>query len=140
MAGDVQACKSPAKHNSTISAAGLIGFGSVASLRMQVSRMTFKIRLGAAQCECAALLLDKRHGLRIAHRFAGVGAMRPREFRREPETHELATDNCFRLHGLKLTWLCRSDKPFALFILASTAGTGSHRGCFPGRATSCKAG
>jgi hypothetical protein len=80
--------------------------------------MTFKIGLGAAQRERPALLLNKSHGLRIAHRFAGVGAVRPREFRREPETHQTAADNCFRLHKLKLACLPKSDKPNgALFRL-----------------------
>src|ERR1035438_4141543 len=76
-----------------------------------VRRKTFSVlRLRATQRECAALLLDQRPGLRVAHRFAGVDAMRPREFRREPETHQLAADNCFRLHDEKLTWFRESDK------------------------------
>jgi len=36
--------------------------------------------------------------------------MRAREFGREPETHEFAADDGFRLHGWKLTWFCPVDK------------------------------
>jgi hypothetical protein len=38
-----------------------------------------------------------------------------REFGRELETHELAADGCFRLHGWKLTWFYPPDKPHLIF-------------------------
>ena len=61
-------------------AAGSVAFGNVASLRTQVSRTTFKVRLGASQREGPTLLFHPSHRFRIGHRAARIGAMRPGKF------------------------------------------------------------
>ena len=89
--------------NSTISAAGFTGEGKVASLRTQVSRTTRKVEFGPPQRQCAALALDELDSFSLRHRLARVGAMRARQFGRQPEANQISADNGFRKHGWKLT-------------------------------------
>ena len=79
-------------------AEALFSAGKVASFRMQASRTTRKVGLGASQRSCAARVFDERNRLGFGHAFPAVLAVRSRQRRGELEPDNLAANDGRRIH------------------------------------------
>src|SRR5436309_3241595 len=103
MAGLAHASIKAPRVSSKINADALFSPGNVASFRMQVSRMTLKIGLGATQCPRAPLGFDERDRLVFSDGLASVFAMRARKRGRELEPDDFPFHYRCRIHGVKLS-------------------------------------
>ena len=103
MAGEAQQSRNPCAHSDTMSAAGLLGLGNVASFRMQVSRMDFKIRFGATECQTSAFGLHKLDRLLVGHVFTGVAFVRLGQCQWEAKLQHLPANYCRCIHGGKVS-------------------------------------
>src|SRR5437667_11593126 len=93
----------PRRVSSKISAEALFSPGNVASFRMQVSRMTLKIRLGAAQCARTPLGFDERDRFLLGHGLGPVFAICASKRGRELEPDYFAFHYGCRIHGSKVS-------------------------------------
>ena len=92
----------------------LTGFGSVASFRTQVSRVTFKVGLGGAKGALASLALDELDRLLLGHGFAAIPSPRLSQPRRQLEPHDPPIHDCFNSHADKIAFPnCVLKKEFA---------------------------
>lgn len=82
----------------------LAGFGSVASFRTQVSRVTFKVGFGGAEGVLASLALDELDRLLFGHCLAAILSPCLRQARRQLQPHDLPIHDCFDSHDVTLTF------------------------------------
>lgn len=79
-----------------------LAIGKVASLRMQGSRTTGKIRLAATQCPRASVGFNERHHIYFSHRLAAVLTVCPRQRWGELEANDRSPDDDCRSHGISV--------------------------------------
>jgi len=92
----------------------LTGFGSVASFRTQVSRVTFKIGLRRAEGVLPSLALDEFDRLLFSHGLATILSPRLGQARRQLEPHDPPIHDCFNSHADKIAFPnCVLKKEFA---------------------------
>lgn len=94
--------KASRRQSSTMTADLLIGFGSVASFRTHVSRVTFKIGLRGAEGMPASLALDELDCLLFGHGFATISSPRLRQARRQLQPHNLPIHYCSDSHAKRI--------------------------------------